>query len=69
MNFVLTFFAYDVMKEMMTSFFGSDGILASPFWFTAEGAVVGLVIGFFATRFGGEGSETVNQQVEASAGS
>ena len=69
MNFVLTFFAYDLMKEMMTSFFGTNGILVSPFWFTAEGAVVGLVIGFVATRFGGEGPETVNQQAQTSAGS
>jgi len=59
MNFVLTFFAYDVMQAMMTSTFGDDGVLSSPFWFTAEGAIVGLVIGFFATRYGGEGKETV----------
>ncbi len=61
MNFVLTFFAYDAMKAMMLSMFGPDGLLASPFWFTAEGAVVGLVIGYFATRFGGEGPETVGK--------
>ncbi len=61
MNFVLTFFAYDVMRTMMQSMFGPDGLLASPWWFTAEGAVVGLVIGFFATRFGGEGKETVGR--------
>jgi hypothetical protein len=59
MNFVLTFFAYDTMQQMMTALFGPDGMLASPFWFTAEGAVVGLVIGYFATRFGGEGKETL----------
>ncbi len=61
MNFVLTFFAYDVMKEMLVAMFGPDGILASPFWFTAEGALVGLLIGYFATRFGGEGKETVGR--------
>ena len=61
MNFVLTFFAYDAMKAMMTSLFGADGILTSPFWFAAEGAVVGLLIGYFATRFGGEGKETVGR--------
>jgi hypothetical protein len=60
MNFVLTFFAYDAMNEMMISMFGPGGILTSPFWFTAEGAVVGLLIGYFATRFGGEGKETVH---------
>jgi hypothetical protein len=35
--------------------------MQSPFWLTAEGAFVGFVIGYFATRFGGEGSETVGR--------
>ncbi len=60
MNFVLTFFAYDTMQAMMSSIFGEDGILASPFWFAAEGAIIGLIIGYFATRFGGVGKETVD---------
>jgi hypothetical protein len=59
MNFVLTFFAYDVMQVMMTNTFGENGLLSSPFWFTTEGALVGLVIGFFATRYGGEGKATL----------
>ena len=61
MNFVLTFFAYDVMGRMMVSLFGDDGVFGSPFWFAAEGAIVGLTIGYFATRFGGEGKETVGK--------
>jgi hypothetical protein len=59
LNFVLTFFAYDAMASLMASIFGPGGVLASPFWFAAEGALIGLVIGFFATRFGGEGAKTV----------
>jgi hypothetical protein len=59
MNFVLTFFAYDTMAAMLVALFGEDGMIQSPFWFTAEGALVGLVIGYLATRFGGEGKETV----------
>jgi len=59
MNFVLTFFAYDTMQGMMVAMFGDQGILTSPLWFTAEGALVGLIIGYFATRFGGEGKEAV----------
>lgn len=59
MNFVLTFFAWDLMEKAMVSVFGIDGVLSSPFWFVSEGAFVGLVIGFFATRFGGEGKATV----------
>lgn len=62
LNFVLTFFAYDAMAAILVSVFGTDGILTSPFWFTAEGAIVGLIIGFVATRFGGEGPETVAAQ-------
>jgi hypothetical protein len=61
MNFVLVFFAHDLMVEMMVSIFGENGTLQSPFWFAAEGAVVGLLIGYFATKFGGEGPETVPQ--------
>lgn len=61
MNFVLTFFAYDAMQSMMISIFGQNGIISSPFWFTAEGAIIGLTIGYFATRFGGEGEEIVGR--------
>lgn len=59
MNFVLTFFAYDMMAKALVAMFGDGGFMQSPFWFTAEGAVVGLVIGYLATRFGGEGPETL----------
>jgi hypothetical protein len=61
MNFVLTFFAFDTMQSMMLSAFGENGLLNSPFWFTAEGAIIGLIMGYFATKFGGEGKETVGQ--------
>ena len=33
----------------------------SSFWFTAEGAITGLIIGYFATRYGGEAIETVGK--------
>ena len=62
MNFVLTLFIYDRLAVMMREFMGESGWLSSPFWFVAEGAIVGLFIGYFATRFGGEGPETVAQQ-------
>ena len=61
MNFVLTFFAFDTMQSMMISVFGDNGIMSSPFWFALEGACVGLLIGYLATRFGGEGIETVGK--------
>ena len=61
MNFVLTFFAYDYMKAVLVSLFGEGGVIRSPFWFSAEGALIGLIIGYFATRLGGEGEETVGR--------
>ena len=61
MNFVLTLFIYDRLAVLMVELFGTDGLLLSPFWFVAEGAIVGLLIGYFATRFGGEGAATVQQ--------
>ena len=61
MNFVLTLFIYDLLQAYMTSFFGENGVISSPFWFVLEGALVGLLIGFLATRFGGEGKETVGR--------
>jgi hypothetical protein len=63
MNFVLTLFIYDRLAEMMLELMGENGLFMSPFWFVAEGAIVGLLIGYFATRFGGEGAETLGQQI------
>jgi hypothetical protein len=60
MNFVLTFFAYREMTEVMTRVFGPDGTLSSPFWFVAEGAIIAAIMGYCATRVAGEGRETVD---------
>jgi len=60
MNFVLTFFAHDVMAAMLVRMLGEASTSSVMFWFTAEGAIIGLIIGFFATHFGGEGKETVS---------
>ncbi len=59
MNFVMVFFTYDFMQATMNHVFGPDGLITSPWWFAAEGAVMGLIIGYAALRFGGEGPETV----------
>ena len=61
MNFVLTLFIYDEMQVYMTTVFGEGGMLSSPFWFVSEGALVGFIMGFLCTRFGGEGVETVGK--------
>ena len=62
MNFVLTFFAFETMAGVMVAIFGEAGLLESPFWFALEGGLVGLIIGYFATRFGGEGRETLQDK-------
>ena len=59
MNFVLTLFAYDSIRALMIDIFGRDGVFQSPFWFVLDGAIAGIVIGYLATRFGGEGREAV----------
>ena len=57
LNFVLTFFAYDAMAAAIAAIVGMP---LSPFWFVAEGAIVVLVIGGFATWLGGEGREAAD---------
>jgi hypothetical protein len=56
---VLTLFIYDRLEVMMLQLMGDDGLFLSPFWFVVEGAIVGLLIGYVATRYGGEGPATV----------
>lgn len=50
LNFVLTFFAFDIMQTIMVQLFGAQGLLQSPFWFTAEGLIIGILIGFGVNR-------------------
>jgi hypothetical protein len=58
MNFVLVFFAYDLMAEVILQV---TGYRFSPFWFALDGAVIGGVIGGVSTYFGGEGPETLQE--------
>ena len=60
MNFVLSLVAYDELAVIMHAIFGYDGMISSPFWFVLEGVVIGAIMGFFATKIGGEGSEIVD---------
>ena len=62
LNFVLVLFIYNDMRAFMTAVFGAEGTFASPFWFVLEGAIIGLLIGYVCTRYGGEGKETVRDQ-------
>jgi hypothetical protein len=68
LNFVLTFFAYATMERMLVATFGAGSFLASPWWFTLEGALIGLLIGYIATRLGGEGPATVANRGPVDAG-
>ena len=53
LNFVLSFFAWDVMKSLLLSVMGGEGgVLTSPYWFALEGAIIGLLVGYVATRLG-----------------
>jgi hypothetical protein len=61
MNLVLTLFIREELRAFNLSLFGPDSLVTSPFWFVAEGAVVGLVIGYTCTRIGGEGPETAGR--------
>ena len=60
MNFVLAFFAYDDLQAMFIYTSGADGIFVSPFWIVVEGMLVGLQIGYVATKIGGEGKAIVD---------
>ena len=51
LNFVLVFFALDQLRVVLAAIFGANGAMSSPFWFVVEGALVGLVIAYLATRF------------------
>ncbi len=66
MNFVLVFFAHEQMHAMLMSMLGTESWLTSPFWFVLEGALAGLIIGYLATRIGGEGPETLQADFPAS---
>ena len=61
MNFLLALLMYDTMYGYAAAVFGADSVFTSPFWVIAEGAIIGLVIGYAATRAGGEGPETAGR--------
>ncbi len=54
LNFLLMLFIYDNWVLVM-----ADSMFASPIWFIIEGAVLGLLIDWLATRIGGEGAQIV----------
>ena len=66
MNLLLILMAWREMQALVNAVFGPDSMLASPYWGVFEGAVVGLLIGWLCTRFGGEGKATVDAMTKPS---
>lgn len=62
MNFVLAFFAYDQLSMVIHAFLGDNPAISSPFWIVLEGAIFGLLIGYFAKKHGGEGPKTADMK-------
>ncbi|HCX87248.1 MAG TPA: hypothetical protein DG761_04430 [Gammaproteobacteria bacterium] len=58
MNFVLVLFIYDDLQAMVAQWALGE-TFSSPFWLVAEGAIIGMIIGYLATRLGGEGPRTL----------
>ena len=65
LNFAIRFFTFDIMRAMLTSTFGPNGFFLSPHWFVLEGAAFGFLIDYVATKFGGEGKQTMHDQSES----
>ena len=65
MNLVLVFFAHEVMTGVLAHL---TGVNLSPFWFVLEGAIIGALIGYVATRFGGEGLASLEADERADPG-
>ena len=62
MNFLLALLMYEKLQAIIFAVLGPDTGFASPFWFVFEGAIAGLIIGFFCTRMAGEGEELISDQ-------
>jgi hypothetical protein len=61
MNFILVLLAYQQLEGVIIIAFGFDTFFRSPFWFILEGSIVGLIIGYVATKFGGEGKKIIDK--------
>lgn len=51
MNFLLALMAFDSLKKIMVQLSGEQGFFQSPYWISTEGAIAGIIIGFFIHRF------------------
>ena len=67
MNLLLVLLASQELTAMMLAALGGAPALTSPYWLVLEGAIVGLIIGFFCTRFGGEGKAALSAMKSTAA--
>ena len=62
LNLVIALIAYKTLEELLISAFGIDSAFTSPFWMVLEGAIIGFVIDFFATKYGGQGRNILDEE-------
>jgi len=60
MNLMISLIAHMEVTAMMASTFGPDGVISSPYWLVLEGALIGLLMGYLCTKYGGEGKDAVD---------
>lgn len=58
---LLWLLAHERMDAIMVTIFGEGSFFAHGAWAIIDGVILGLIIGWTASRFGGEGKETVGQ--------
>lgn len=60
LNLCLALVAYEPLAALMQQGLNMGGLFYSPFWIVAEGAIVGFIIDFLATKYGGEGAASAD---------
>lgn len=58
LNLVLVLFIFDLVADFTDKMTG--GALTTPYWMIGEGMLLGMFIDFLATKFAGEGPDTVS---------
>lgn len=59
MMLVLWLVAHERMDAMVVNIMGEGAFISSGLWTVADGGFLGLIMAWFATKFGGEGRATV----------
>lgn len=59
MNFVLVLLLYPQLVVLLDGFSVGGVSFSNPFWFVVEGAILGLIMDWAATKYCGEGKDLV----------